>query len=161
MSRGDYSALRAYFMYKLKPGRMKRLMLLLLASGALVALGKEGPLPEPLYQVGIIGVFILAIILIRQDTNARTLERPGKAVGHRLQTMTLSEEGIQVKWENHGSVLDYPWSAVLHAAETDLHFFFFVGKFAALVLPKREIKPEMLPKIQELVKTSVPEGRGF
>lgn len=150
MSRWDYSSLRAYYMYKLKPGRMKKLMLLLAACGALVALGREGPLPEIVYQGGLFGLFVLAIILIRQDSNARKLEKPGKSIGHRLQRMTLSEDGLQVEWENYGIPLEYSWADVLLAAETENHFFFFVDKLAALVLPKREMGPEILSAIQEL-----------
>ncbi len=152
MSRWDYSSLRAYYMYKLRPGRMKKLMVLLVICGALAALGKAGNLPEIMYQAGLLGLFALAIILIRTDSSARKLERPGKAIGHRLQTMSLSEEFLNVEWENHGVPLEYRWQDILLAAETEHHFFFFVDRLAAVVLPKREIKPEKLSVIQELVQ---------
>lgn len=159
MSRWDYSSLRAYYMYKLRPGRMRKLMISLVICGALVAFGKAGNLPEMLYQAGLLGLFALAIILLRQDSSARKLERPGKAIGHRLQTMILSEESLYVEWENHGVPLEYRWKDILLAAETDNHFFFFVDRLAAVVLPKRELKKEKLSVVQELVRRKTRKDR--
>ena len=157
MLRWDYSALRAYYMYKIKPGRIRNLVILLVLCGCLVALGMAqiNFLPTILYQVGLVGLFVLTYTFIKIDSNARKLEKPGKSVGNRLQKMALSDKGFRVEWVNYNVPLEYRWENVMRKAETENHFFIFVDKLAAIIIPKRKIKEEKLEAIRQLIEVNV------
>lgn len=153
MSRVDFSRLRAYYMYRLHPGRIRNLALAFLLLVAIAIVGKQVELPDFVYNIGVCGAVILTFLFIWIDSLARKLERPGKSIGHRVQTLVLSDHGFRVEWVNHGSPLNYLWEAVIHAAETEEHFFLFVNQYAAIILPKRGLKPEKIDRIRELIES--------
>lgn len=157
MLRWDYSALRAYYMYKINPGRIRNLVILLVVCGCLVALGmaKVDFLPTIIYQIGLVGLFILTYTFIKIDSNARKLEKPGKSIGNRLQTIVLSDKCFRVEWENYNVPLEYRWENVIRKAETENHFFLFVEKLAAVIIPKRKVNEEKLEAIRKLIEESV------
>ena len=153
MSRTDYSALRTYYMYRIHPNRMRNMVIALILSAILAAVGRAGYLPDLLYWLGICGLFFLTFFFIWIDDQAKKLEKPGKSIGNRPQTVTLSETGFRVEWLNYGKPLDYAWESVILAVETDLHLFLFVKKLAAIVIPKRGVKPEKLAAVITLIES--------
>ena len=161
MSRADYSALRAYYMYQIHKGRIRNLVIAFVISAALTGLGKAEYLPEFLYGAGACGLVVLAYLFIWIDGQAKKLEKPGKSIGNRPQVLTLSEEGFRVEWLNHGTALTYKWDAVILAAETDCHIFLFVNKLAAIIIPKRGVKPEKLTSVLHLIERKRELVRSF
>ncbi len=152
MSRADYSALRAHYMYEVKPGRMKRLIIGLAIVSILSMAGRVGYIPAPLYYVGVCGLIVLTFVFILIDADARKLEKPGKSIGNRPQNLLLSEDGFQVEWLNYGVPLEYKWDTVIVAGEGEYHYFLYVAKLAAIIIPKRGIKPEKLAAVHELLE---------
>ena len=157
MARRDYSALRTYFMYKIRPGAIRNLVILLLLSIIVVVLGRAEVyfIPQILHKTGLIVLFALSLLFIIIDSNARKLEKPGKSVRNKTQRVELSEKGFQVEWLNYSIPLDYKWETVIRVAETEEYYFLFVSRLTAIIIPKRGLKEDKLAAIQELIRRKV------
>jgi len=153
MSRADFSALRAHYMYKMHPHRMRNLIIAFLIFAALTAVAKMADLSSSLYLAGVCGVCILTFVFVWIDAQARKLEKPGKSIGNRTQTIVFTEDSFHVEWLNYGVPLEYKWDKVLVCGEGEHHYFLYVAKLAAIVIPKRGIKSEKLKELDELLKT--------
>ncbi|MDD2484261.1 MAG: YcxB family protein [Eubacteriales bacterium] len=156
MSRADYSALRAHYMYRVKKGRMPRLLGALAFFALAAGLGHMAFLPKALYYLGVCGICVMTFILIFIDAQARKLEKPGKSIGNRSQTLLLTEEGFEVEWLNYAVPLQYNWDTVVLAGEGEHHYFLYVAKLAAIIIPKRGLKPEKLAAVHELIQRKTP-----
>ena len=155
MNRQDYKALRYYFLHKMKPYRMRNVVIALIAGIACICLGTVGVLPWLTNRIGLYGLFLLILVYLWIDAQASKLEKPVKSIEGHKQILTFAEDGFRVEWIDYSVPFEYTWDLVAYAFETEDHFFFFVKRLNAIILPKREVEEEKLAKIRELVETKI------
>lgn len=148
--RQDYIALRSYFMYKRIPKRTMTIAYILIASFLLLLIGETQyglPFFKPL---GIVGIIIDALIYSWITIETRPLETNQRKVLNIKQELNLDENGLSVKWEGFEQA-DYTWPEMKFAYENDFHYFIFIEKDFAVVLPKVLMKGKMSRDIHELL----------
>jgi hypothetical protein len=156
MARADFSRLRAYYMYRLHPGRIRNMVICLIISALIIVGWRLNFVPEILYHLSLIVLFGLTAAFIWIDSRARKLEKPGKSIGNRPQKLVLQSDGFTVEWLNYNVPLFFEWNKVQLMAETEHYYFLFVDKLAAVVLPKRGMKPEKNSAVRSYLIEHIP-----
>lgn len=148
MRRGDFQMLRHFYMYKIKPGMMRNLYLIFGAAAVIVLIQALTPVDIPviLYYAALILVFALAVFFIIMDGNARKLTKPDKVLMGKWQNASFKEPHLVIEWSGQGVPLVYKWNQFTKWYDTETHYFLFLSRYSALVIPKRDADEELLEK---------------
>ncbi|GAB1476777.1 hypothetical protein MASR2M70_16130 [Bacillota bacterium] len=148
----DYGALRTYFMHKRDPKRTKITAGILLAS-ILLLVFDYSIYPFLLFKIiGIIGIIAIAGIYSWLSIETRRLEKNIKPLINIKQEIGLTQAGFAVKWAGF-ELADYSWDEIYYSYESDFHFFIFIDKYFAVILPKILMKKALSKEIHDLLES--------
>lgn len=153
-SKSDYNSLRGYYMYKRKPEQTKILVIIMLASFACLVLSQTQFSFPYLKNIGAFGIIVIAFSYSLISLDARRLEKSVKNSMNRKQDIILTEEGFSVKWTGF-EIVEYDWPDVNYAVESDSHFYLFLEKYFAIIIPKVELKEYREKQIHKLLENHV------
>ncbi len=106
-------------------------------------------------------VAILAVVFTYglPEFTARRFVRTDKSfIGHEFKYL-FNEKGINLLDETAGTTALFAWPTILNLYEMKDHFFVFLSKQNALVIPKRSFSAEDLSDLRELVSYQI--GKRF
>lgn len=155
INRTDYNSLRNYFMFRKKPKRTRILVLSLLGSLALLVINDSSFTIPFLKILGLVGFLSVAMSYYLITRDARNLEENIKAMVGKQQELSFSDNGFSVKWTGQDQAAEYDWDAIEFAVETDTHFYFFIEKHYALMLPKLELQDWTLIDTRKFIKIHI------
>lgn len=155
MTRQDYKSLRYFFLHTMKPRRMRNVVVALIAGVVFLVLGEVGVLSEITLRIGLYGLVLLIFVYLWIDAQASKLEKPVKDIEKHQQNITIDNEGFRVEWIDYSVPFEYTWDLVASVFETEEHFFFFVKRLNAIILPKRDISTQDIIRIRELTEKKI------
>ena len=154
VSKADYNSLRGYYMYKRKPEQTKILVIIMLISFACLVISKSAFSFPYLKDIGAFGIIVIAFFYSLISWDARRLEKSVKNIMNKKQEISLAEAGFSVKWTGF-DLVEYEWSDIGYAVETDAHFYLFLEKYFAIIIPKLELKGHQVKQIHKLLEEHI------
>lgn len=106
----------------------------------------------------LLGLILLQFILF--EVSVRRFLRSGKFAADSERTVIIDKMGITAAGgEENDSAGEYQWDIFHSAYETKKYFYLYIDTAQAIILPKRDFKPEEIPALEKMIGEKL--GRRF
>lgn len=149
LRRADFQMLRHFYLYKKTPKLQYTLYMLFGCSFVMILIHVLTPVkwPVAIWDVFLVVAFVTGFALTVADSHARKLTKPEKALMGIWQRATFDRDDyLVIEWSDSPEPLLYDWDEFYTWYDTETHFFLFLSRDTALVIPKRESTPDMLAR---------------
>lgn len=133
---------------------------LIFALAAVIGrLSGAAAVPDWYYNLcfALLGLILLQLILF--EFSVRRFLRSDKLVTENERTVIIDGTGVTATGGKENSSAEYQWDVFHSAYETKRYFYLYINTAQAIILPKRDFKPEVIPVLEKMIREKL--GRRF
>lgn len=110
-------------------------------------------LPEPLiYQY----ITLLLIAVIQPTVIFTTIIRNYYSSNHLRETLDIDLTGEEIKIRGESFYMEILWPKIYKIVEKEKWFLIYQNNLSAILIPKKELSPEQIRQIQEILRSVKP-----
>ncbi|HWQ77705.1 MAG TPA: YcxB family protein [Anaerovoracaceae bacterium] len=144
----------------------KRIMIYFLAFALIFALAAvigrlSGTITVPNWYYNLcfalLGLILLQLILF--EFSVRRFLKSDKLVTDNERAVTIDGSGVTAEGGKENGSGEYQWDVFYSVYETKKYFYLYINTAQAIILPKRDFKPEEVPVLEKLIREKL--GKRF
>ncbi|MGI6751167.1 MAG: YcxB family protein [Anaerovoracaceae bacterium] len=146
ITQSDFQMLQHFYMYKKTPKMQHTLYLLFGGSLSMILIHFFSAIKWPIviFDIFIVIALVTGFALTLVKSKVRKMTNPAKTmVGLEQKAIMDRDDYLVIEWSDTPDPLLYDWKEFYVWYEVDTHYFIFLSRELALIIPKRDSTKEM------------------